>query len=107
MSSVNPRSKQPQQLPPISGILEKKGLGWLYRPWAKRDFLYNPKTSHLTYSFEGVHKGTVALDNKFKAKLIPPEKANGKNCAFEVMCYKILENGEKSNQLKRYEMFST
>ena len=70
----------------IRGELMKKGMGWLYRPWVNRHFVYYEQTKTLNYyTRDGVFKGSVQVEG---VRAINPNEADGKDFAFEVICRK-------------------
>lgn len=84
------------------GILEKKGMHGVIRPWARREIEYDPSARVLRYSSGGKVKGTVMLKPKeSQIKIINPKDANGKAFAFEVSCFKLSETGAAERTQQR------
>lgn len=78
---------------PLAGRLDKKGLGWLYRPWASRDFTFDENTRILTYRRDGIYRGSVKVDDDKPIVTVTPANADGRNNAFEVPCFVVNERG--------------
>lgn len=86
-----------------SGTLQKKGLGWMYKPWTTREFTFDPSTRVLSYRADGRERGAVKVQEGSKAaKPISSELADGHAFAFEVFCFKMESpQGEAESERRR------
>jgi hypothetical protein len=76
-----------------TGILVKKGLGWVYKPWAIRVFKLYGKSAILTYETnDGEIKGIVKLEDA-KIESLHTSSADGKKYAFRLLVRKLAADG--------------
>jgi hypothetical protein len=91
--------------PPLQGVLEKKGLGWFYRPWATREFSFDEHSRILTYRkpsdcHNGEVRGKVKIDDSKPIIEISAVEADGKVNAFEVPVF-VVDNGVAESSGKK------
>lgn len=73
----------------MEGVLEKKGLGALIRPWTKRKFRFHEPLKILYYYDEQDElKGAVVLDDSKPIELVSHEISDGKPFSFRLRCRK-------------------
>jgi hypothetical protein len=65
------------------GILLKKGMGTVYRPWSRRYFALGVDFTLKYYDEDNKLKGTLKLRGA-SVKPIPKESADGRDFAFEI-----------------------
>lgn len=86
--------------------MEKQALGaLLYKPWARRMFVYNEETRVLLYKTvndnesSSITKGSVCVD---KEDARPVSKADsGRDYAFEIYVFKINASGDGTDSTRR------
>ena len=76
------------------GELTKKGMGKLYRPWHKRNFVLSNDHRLSYFDEKNMQKGTLKMQGA-KVRALPPDQADGRRFAFEV--YGLSDGSKKSS----------
>lgn len=92
--------------PSYQGVLEKKGMGIFYKPWARRQFFYFREERTLAYQRDATFRGAVVICHDSTAREVPPKDAGGKNFAFEIYVYKHVGDGKFDKTKKRYDLIN-
>ena len=77
------------------GLLMKKGMGALYRPWKERKCLLDVDSTFGYYDDRDSLRGLITLAEAV-VNLVSPESADGHQFAFEIKRGSVLESGSSS-----------